>query len=238
MPEHVGGVSRSGPTLTARQPRAIQTALTVLEAVAQIGAGATAREISAVLGLPRATTYRLLNLLVQDEYLVRTPNLSGFALGSKVVHLAAAAAPVRMPSAAREVIAAARAEVRGGVHVVLYTEGRVAVADADPDFPLSDALRLAREPERFALGRLLLVEHGVTGAFAAAAASDLASWGVTRQSGELSEGYGCLAVPIRDGVGTLAGAVGFSGPRHRVDEPSAVISMLVPVAQRLSPLLT
>ena len=238
VPEHPAGAPRSGPTLTARQPRAIQAALTVLEAVAEIGAGATAREISAVLGLPRATTYRLLNLLVQDEYLVRTPDLSGFALGAKVVHLATAAAPVRMPRAARDVLASARAEVRGGVHVVLYAEGRVAIADADPDFPLSDATRLAREPERFALGRLLLVEHGVTGAFAGAAASDLASWGVTRQIGELSAGYGCLAVPIRDATGVLAGAVGFSGPRHRVEEPGGVISILAPVAQRLSPLLT
>lgn len=238
MPEHSAGAPARGPTLTARQPRAIQTALTVLEAVAEIGAGATAREISAVVGLPRATTYRLLNLLVQDEYLVRTPDLSGFALGAKVVHLAVVAAPVRMPSAARDVLAAARAAVRGGVHVVLYTEGRVTVADADPDFPLSDTMRLVREPERFALGRLLLIEHGVTGAFAGAAASDLASFGVTRQIGELTPGYGCLAVPIRDREGALAGAIGFSGPRHRVEEPGGVISVLAPVATRLSPLLT
>lgn len=44
------------PTLTARQPRAIQSALTVLEAVASLGAGVTARELSEAIGLPRATT--------------------------------------------------------------------------------------------------------------------------------------------------------------------------------------
>jgi DNA-binding IclR family transcriptional regulator len=235
MPE---GRSVGGPTLTARQPRAIQTALTVLEAVAEIGAGATAREISAVLGVPRATTYRLLNLLVQDEYLVRTPDLSGFALGAKVVHLAAAAAPVRLPTAARAVLAEARATIRGGVHVVLYAEGRVTIADTDPDFPLSDEVRLMREPDRFALGRLLLVESGASGPYAAAAASDLHVYGVTRQIGELAAGLGCLALPIRDSEGGLAGAVGFSGPRHRVEEPAAVISVLGPVADRLSPLLT
>lgn len=238
MPEHPAGAASGGPTLTARQPRAIQSALTVLEAVAEIGAGATAREISAVLGLPRATTYRLLNLLVQDEYLVRTPDLSGFALGAKVVHLAAAAAPVRMPTAARDVLAGARAAVRGGVHVVLFAAGHVQIADADPDFPLTDELRLVREPQRFALGRLLLVEQGVPGAFAVAAASDLASFGATRQIGELTPGYGCLALPIRDSGGELAGAVGFSGPRHRVEEPSGVISVLGPTAVRLAPLLT
>lgn len=53
--------------LRARQPKAIHSALTVLEEVARAGAGVTAREISESLGLPRATAYRLLNLLVQDE---------------------------------------------------------------------------------------------------------------------------------------------------------------------------
>ncbi|MFY9712779.1 MAG: helix-turn-helix domain-containing protein [Microbacterium sp.] len=228
----------SGPDLSARQPKAIQTALRVLEAVAGIGAGATAREISQVLALSRATTYRLLNLLVQDEYLVRTPDLSGFALGNKVVHLAAVAAPVRIPSAARDELASARAAVRGGVHVVLFSEGRVLIADADPDFPLSDELRLVREPEQFALGRLLLMERGVAGVFAASAASDLISLGATRQIGEVRPGYGCLAVPIRDRSGLLAGAIGFSGSVHRVEEPGGVIAVLAATAARLSPLLT
>lgn len=230
---------RSGaPSLAARQPRAIHSALTVLEAVAGIGAGATARELSDALGLPRATTYRLLNLLVQDEYLVRTPDLSGFALGAKVVHLAVAAAPIRLPTAAREVIAEARSAVRGGVHVVRYDEGRLSIADADPDFPLSDTVRLVREPERFALGRLMLVEQGAPGEVIPAAASDLRVWGATRQIGEFSAGIGCVAVPIRDAAGALAGAIGFSGARHRVEDPRRLVEVLAPAAKRLSPLLT
>ncbi|WP_345802368.1 helix-turn-helix domain-containing protein [Microbacterium sp. AZCO] len=229
-------MSDGGPTLTARQPRAIRSALTVLEAVAEIGAGATARELSDALGLPRATTYRLLNLLVQDEYLVRTPDLSGFALGAKVVHLAAAAAPVRLPAAARDVIAEVRRSVRGGLHVVRFDDARVVVADADPDFPLSDPVRLVREPERFALGRVLLVEQGASGAVVDAAASDLDRWGAARQT-ELATGMGCLAVPIRDAAGGLAGAIGFSGARHRVEEPTPLVEVLVPAARRLAPLL-
>lgn len=70
------------PGLAARQPGAVRSALAVLEAVANLGAGVSAQRISAELGLARATTYRLLNLLVEDEYLVRTPDLSGFALGA------------------------------------------------------------------------------------------------------------------------------------------------------------
>ncbi|MFG6493516.1 IclR family transcriptional regulator [Microbacterium sp. P03] len=236
------------PTLTARQPRAIHSALTVLEAVAALGAGVTAREISATLGLPRATTYRLLNLLVQDEFLVRTPDLAGFALGAKVVQLAVVAAPVRLPTAARDVLAQTRSQVRGGVHVVVFSGGRLSVVDADPDFPLSDGVRLAREPERFALGRLMLVSDDPGTArratteprahMLAAAADDLRRHGATRQMGEVLPGFGCLAVPIRDAQGSVAGAVGFSGPQHRVEHPQAVVRLLRPAADLLSPLLT
>ncbi|WP_308291290.1 helix-turn-helix domain-containing protein [Microbacterium ureisolvens] len=225
----------SGPTLTARQPKAVHSALTVLEAVAHLGAGATAREISLELGLPRATAYRLLNLLVQDEYLVRTPDLAGFALGAKVVQLAAVAAgPARLTSAARGVVAEARAALRGGVHVALFVEGRASLVDADPDFPFSDEVRLAREPERFALGRLLRIEQGRG---EESARQDFADLGATRQLGELVPGYGCVAVPLRDAAGSLAGAVGFSGPRHRADDPSQVLSVLQPLAVRLGPLV-
>lgn len=235
--------------LSARQPRAIHSALTLLEAVAELGAGATAREISDALGLPKATTYRLVNLLVQDGFLVRTPDLSGFALGAKVVHLASVAAPVRLPAAARDLLAAARERVRGGVHVVLYPEGRVSLVDPDPDFPFSDPVRLAREPARFALGRLLIVEGAETSGGGGNQASggeqaggeaiaDLRRFGVTRQIGELVPGFGCLAMPIRDAAGALTGALGFSGPAHRVVEPSGVIRLLEPTAARLGPLLS
>ena len=111
---------REQPALAARQPGAVHSALAVLEAVAQLGAGVSAQRLSAELGLPRATTYRLVNLLVEDEYLVRTPDLAGFALGAKVAQLAAVVAPpARLSSAARAVVAEARSTVRGGC--LLYT---------------------------------------------------------------------------------------------------------------------
>jgi DNA-binding IclR family transcriptional regulator len=238
----VGERTESGPTLAARQPRAIHSALTVLEAVASLGPGVTAREISGALGLPRATTYRLLNLLVEDEYLVRTRDLTGFALGAKVVHLAAAAAPPRVSTAARRVVSDARREVRGGVHLVLFDAGRLTVLDADADFPLSDEVGLAREPERFALGRLMLATAPHAPARAdphlAAWRDDLHRLGMTRQIGELAPASGCLALPITDDSGAAAGALGFSGPRHRIEQPSSVLAVLQPAAAALGPLIT
>lgn len=233
MPERADPTSV--PSITAKQPRAIHSALTVLEAVAAIGPGVTARELSFSLGLPRATTYRLLNLLVQDEYLVRTPDLAGFALGAKVATLAAAAAPVRLPRAALSVIDSTRRALRGGVHVVLYTDGRIIVADEDRDFPFSDEIALARRPERFAVGMLRAID---TADAAPTAVADLRRWGVVRQVGAPTGGAGCLAAPIRDADGRIAGAIAFSGPRHRVDAPDAAAAVLVDAAQALGPLLT
>src|SRR5579859_1661338 len=37
--------------------------------------------------MPRATVYRMLNFLVAEEYLVRMPDLKGFALGVRVAEL-------------------------------------------------------------------------------------------------------------------------------------------------------
>lgn len=224
--------------LSARQPRAIHSALTVLEAIAELGAGSTAREVSARLGLPRATTYRLLNLLVEDEYLIRTPDLSGFALGAKVAQLAAAISPPRVPTAARALIADARLAVRGGIHVVGFGGGRLQVIDEDPDFPLSDPIRLAREPDRYALGILLLVASGDRSSAAESGAAELAALGGIRRTDVATPGYGCLAVPLRDADGAVAGGLAFSGPRHRIIDGASLVARLTPVAERLAPFVT
>ena len=236
MPERVG--AGGPPALTARQPRAIHSALTVLEAVAEVGAGATARELSERLGLPRATTYRLLNLLVEDEYLVRTPDLSGFALGAKVAQLAAAVNPPRVPTAARAMIADARWAVRGGIHVVGFTRARLHVVDEDPDFPLSDTIRLLREPEHYALGMLMLVAAEDDRPATVDAAAELATVGGIRRVDGPTPGYGCLAVPVRDAAGSIAGGLAFAGPRHRIDDPRELVARLSAVADRLAPFVT
>ena len=77
-------MSPADGALSGRQPKAVQSALQVLEAVALAGTGVTAKDIAEHLSMPSATTYRLLNLLVADGYIVRLPDLSGFALGPRM----------------------------------------------------------------------------------------------------------------------------------------------------------
>jgi DNA-binding IclR family transcriptional regulator len=85
--------ARAPVPFRGREPGALDNAFAILEEVARSGAGISAREIAENLGIPRATTYRLLKHLVQQEYLVRSPDLSGFALGQRVRDLAFAVRP-------------------------------------------------------------------------------------------------------------------------------------------------
>ena len=122
--------------LTGRQPKAITSAVHLLEAVAHAGPGVSAAELAAATGIPRATAYRLLNLLVAEELLVRMPDLSGFALGARVGALVDAAAPVALVSAVREELRHLRSGVRAAVHLLVVRGALVRVADADPDVGL------------------------------------------------------------------------------------------------------
>jgi len=241
--------------LSGRQPKAVRSALAVLEEVVAAGPGVTAKEISAALRLPSATTYRLLNLLVADEYLVRLPDLKGFALGRRAARLAL---PVDLtPStAARAVVEHLRSQVRWGVHLASFASGQVVVIDPDLDHPPSDASVLARFPQASALGRLLLAEQPDWRALVrelraltphtiahgdelekVLAAVDADGW--ARQLGELHAERGCLAVPIRaPGDGRLVAGLALAGPVARVAEPNeALLELLRRHADRLAPLL-
>lgn len=229
--------------LRARQPKAIHSALAVLEEVARCGAGVTAREVSDNLALPRATAYRLLNLLVQDEYLVRMPDLKGFALGRKVVQLADLVTPTRPPLAARDVIDRLRSNTRGGIHLVRYDLDRIRIVDSDPDYPFSDESRILRDLGASALGRLLLAETEerplprASSAALAPIAEQAQRYGFATQLGELVADHGCIAVPIRDDTGQLVAALGCSAPLDRLRDPGILLDKLATSARELAPLL-
>jgi DNA-binding IclR family transcriptional regulator len=240
--------------LSGRQPRAVRSALAVLEEVVATGPGVTAKEISAALKLPQATTYRLLNLLVGEEYLVRLPDLKGFALGRRAARLAVPVVTTP-PTAARAVVDHLRGLVRWGVHLASFGSGQVVLVDPDPDHPPTDAALLARYPQVSALGRLLLAEqadwralvrelrvfteHTVSGTAELAITLDVvAREGIARQCGELRADRGCLAVPVRAPDGRLVAGLALSGPAHRVAEPNPeLVELLREHAERLSLLL-
>jgi len=218
--------------INARQPGAILHALQILECVARRGPGATASEISIDLNLSRATTYRLVGLLADDEYLVRMPDLRGFALGRRVAELAApvTTAP-HLSRAALAVLAVLRARVRAGVHLVHYSGGRIFITDEDGDIPLSDPNRLMTDPGSTASGRLA------------------AAWAEAQRTGRrppthevqvrrVSPRRGCLALPVADDAGQLVAALLVEAPAARLKHPEELISILLSGVSELTMLLT
>lgn len=243
-----------GPgTLSGRQPQAVRSALAVLEAVAAAGVGLSAKEISAELRIPPATAYRLLNLLVAEEYLVRLPDLRGFALGRRAGNLAPA--PLHLPTAARAVMERLRTRVRWGAHLAGYVGHRIVFLDPDPDHPPADPDALSRHLHASALGRLLLAEHEEHlpgGALARLTPTtvidtgelrlrlaEIATLGLARQCGEFRADYGCLAAPVRaPGDGRLVAGLALTGAASRVAAAGPELTdVLCRSASELAPLL-
>ena len=246
----------AGLSLSGRQPKAIQSALRVLEAVATSGAGVTAKEVAHGLGIPSATTYRLINILVADGYLVRLPDLRGFALGRRIGGLLAPPPPQAVCHAAHQAIAELRSRTRFALHLVLYLRDAVRVLDSDPDHPALSEQTLTRFLHASAVGKLLLAEQvewrdiypegrlvaltDRTITRGKALDTELAtcrSTGQAHQIAELRPDVACLAVTIRSISGTLIGAIAAAGPNERYDALAELVDPMRECAVALSPLL-
>jgi DNA-binding IclR family transcriptional regulator len=203
--------------VAGRQPGAVLSAFAVLEEVARAGPGITARQISTNLQLPRATAYRMLNLLVQEEYLVRLPDVSGFALGRKVAQLAGVASDQNSQRDAAPILKDLRARLRGGVHLLLLRQDRVTILDEDPDFPL-DPRELAGDRQNSAVGQLLLAERATNDD---QPSTPFAVWGVDSVNPTV---LGTLVAPIRRVDGTLVAAIALCLPVRRLLDPSALVA--------------
>ena len=247
---------RADPGLTGRQPRAVQSALRVLEEVARVGAGATAGDVVQGLGLPPATVYRLLNLLVAEEYLVRLPDVRGFALGRRVSALLGDTLPVLVPTAAREVLSELRGQVRGAVSLVRYSATALRVVNPDPDVPGPDDALLARHLHASSAGKLLLAEqphwrevfpehrlHRLTEHTITRPTSldrhldDVRVTGCSVTIAELLPALACAAVPVRSSAGDLVASLTLTGTTERAEALRAHLPRLRVAASRLAPLL-
>jgi DNA-binding IclR family transcriptional regulator len=199
-----------------KAPSPVHDSLMILEEVARCGSGVTAREISTNLRMPRATAYRLLNLLVEEEYLVRLPDLRGFALGVRVGQLQAPAA-VHLSRAAHDAVEGLRSRMRAGIHLAVFGRGGILTIDADPDFPLYSPDAIYRRSRATALGRLLDEYRNGAGEERDERDPEATGPAFTIQLGELRDGYGCLAVPIFvESAVTPTAGLAFSGPVDRV----------------------
>ncbi|MEC5201018.1 DNA-binding IclR family transcriptional regulator [Arthrobacter sp. PL16] len=237
-------------------PSTASNSLRILEIVARFGTGTTAKEITDALQMPPATVYRMVNALVADEYLVRTSDLRGFALGHAISGLIMAAVPPTVPTAARSAIEEFRSGNRFAVHLVLFRNASLKIADEDPDYPLQSASDMLRHPHASAAGKLMLAELGDSAPpFPKGPLMKLTPHTITdrrqleeqfahvRAEGqavdinELEQGFSCLAIPVKLPHGTVEAAVCLTGPSERFSAICDHAEAAREMASRLAPLL-
>jgi DNA-binding IclR family transcriptional regulator len=238
------------------KPSTASNPLKILEVVAQYGTGTTAKEITDALQMPQATAYRILNALVADEYLARTSDLRGFALGHAISGLITAANPPTVTTAARAVIEEFRRGNRFAVHLIMFRNASLRIADEDLDYPLHSAFEMLRHPHASAAGKLMLAElsdsgspvprgplakltqHTITdmGQLEAQLA-EIRRHGEASEINELAEGSASLALPVGLPNGPAGGALCLSGPSERFTAIYEHAEAAREVTTRLAPLL-
>ncbi|MGK2318672.1 IclR family transcriptional regulator [Gordonia rhizosphera NBRC 16068] len=237
------------------RPDAVARSLQIIEVVADMGIGTTAKEIAEQLGVPPATTYRLLNSLVAEEYLVRTADLRGFALGARLAAMVEAATTPVVNAQAAELIEDFRAGVRFGVHIVYFRPTSVRLLDADPDHPFYGERELMRCPHASSAGKLLLASMSqwreivrpplpaltaytvVDLATLAAEIDEVRRTDLACDVGELVAEQASVAVPVFDVTGRVRGAVMLTGVASRIEVLTELAPRCRTLAAGLGPLL-
>ncbi|MBT2515679.1 IclR family transcriptional regulator [Arthrobacter sp. ISL-30] len=231
--------SRSKSTISAN--RSVARAISVLRALAGNSEAATASDIAKKVGLPRATTFRLLLTLEEEGFVDRRDNR--YSLGWDLARVARSADPS----------AGMVARVRDSVHKLAEQLGetvtlslRQSLFELDvvlQESPRSIAVTVSdmrgmRWPlHASATGKLLLAELSPEQVFRATGEElpKLAARTITgreqlraeldmvRRQGwahiddELEDGIFSMSVPLRDNVGQMFAAVAMVAPRHRIE---------------------
>ncbi|MFJ5959051.1 IclR family transcriptional regulator [Paenarthrobacter sp. NPDC092416] len=238
------------------KPSSALNSLKVLETVARFGTGTTAKEITDALQMPQATAYRVLNSLVADEYLARTSDLRGFALGHAISGLITAATPPTVPTAARSAIQEFRSKNRFAVHLIMFRNASLRIADEDPDYPLHSVFEMLRYPHTSAAGKLMLAglddssapfPKGPLARLTARTITDSAQLkqqleeirlkGEASEISELEEGSASLAFPVRLSDGPVGAALCLSSPAERFTATREHSGAARELSARLAPLL-
>ncbi|WP_152232364.1 IclR family transcriptional regulator domain-containing protein [Georgenia ruanii] len=224
---------------------ALLRALSILEAVADSN-GASAKEIAAITDLPLPTVYRVVRLLVAEDYLVHLRSEHRFELGFKVHHLATSLhRQLGVPPVVRAEVARLHADLGAAAYWTVYRGSNVVVAYI-ADSPEAPRIRLLdfglhEGAHGTAFGKVMLAgmtpaqrreyldAHGMPAMTPTTITSaeeleehleKVSRVGIAWEYEEFQPGLVCAAVGARDAAGRMVGSVAVSGgPGLRRHEP-------------------
>jgi DNA-binding IclR family transcriptional regulator len=221
--------------------QSLERAFAILEEVARHRDGIALAELCKSVGLHSSTTFHLVKTMVQLGYASQHTESKKYKIGRKVFSLAAAALDendlVTRATPVLELLTSRTDEsshfaIRSGDEVVV-----VAKTDGTGMFQLVDRAGVVRPANATALGKVLLaaltpaqlerylekhelqrftsktiVERDVL----VAELEQVRRNGIAFDDGEYDPEVRCVAVPVYDFLGRVAGAIGISGPMWRL----------------------
>jgi len=231
------------PNADAAAVRTLEKGLTILEALASIGReGTTSVALGRMLGLHRTTVHRFLQTLTRRTYVEQISDSDRYRLGIGALRLASASMlGLSLRDVGLPVLEALRRETGETVQtVILDPSGEVVTIDRlDAEHPIGLRTYIgARRPAYCsAAGKAMLafkseaeVDEILARGMLARTPSTITDplllkaqlWEVTRRGfaiddEENMEGVRCVAAPVFDFGGRLAGAVSLLAPSMRVE---------------------
>ena len=231
----------------ADEPRSgvasIRKTLSVLELIAERG-GATAKEIAHTLGLALPTVYRILNTLVDADYLVHLKARRRYELGYKVHALGISLhRQIGLPDAIRREVVALHRTTQRAAYLAIYRGADVVlafVADS-PAAPRITPLQFGfhEAAHATAFGKILLAgmsqeqreaylrDHALEPLTPStitdrheleAELQTVMDRGLAWERQEFVPGHDCAAVGVRNAAGMVIGSVAMSAPSGAFDD--------------------
>ena len=219
----------------------VEKTLAILEIVAERG-GVSAKDISGALGYPLPTVYRLLQTLVQSDYLVHLKGDRRYELGYKLDRLGVSLhRQIGVPAPVRAEIGRLHEAAQAAGYFAVYRGADVVVAyvvdsAAHPRLvPLNFGFHEAAHATAF--GKILLAgmgadqaglyldKHGTpqltettitSRAALDAELSTVTTTGIAWEREEFVAGMTCAAIGVRNGAGMIVGSVAISAPSVQV----------------------
>jgi IclR family transcriptional regulator, KDG regulon repressor len=221
--------------------QSLERAFAILEEVARKREGISLAELSKAVGLHNSTTFHLVKTMVQLGYVSQMRDSKRYRVGSRLFTLAAGAleenaflelaTPV-LEKLTRETGEAAHFAIRSGNDIVV-----IARTAGSGMLQLSDRAGATRPAHATALGKVLLAAlppqelaqflagmemrrytpNTIVGREALLRElEDVRRKGIAFDDGEFDAELRCVAVPVYDFAGRVAGAIGISGPIWRL----------------------
>lgn len=221
--------------------QSLERAFAILEQVARHSEGINLAELSKAVGLHNSTTFHLVKTMVHLGYISQVRDSKRYRVGSKLFTLAAGALDERsllatvtpvLETLTRETGESGHFAIRSGNDIVV-----IARTAGSGLMQMADRAGARRPAHATALGKVLLAAmsndqvHALLGPepMPRFTAKTIVDWerlvreidevrrrGIAYDDGEFDAEIRCVAVPVYDFAGRVAGAIGVSGPVWRL----------------------